>query len=195
MTDCKHAAAVLLVAQHLVAAAQLVERPEWEKRLERAGRGYADSGGRHRPARAASSGSSGFRPSAATSAARTCGSGRPDWARPAHWVRSGIGWDDLDFVTRSYVSEHRELLLQFRAAAGASARYALPRSAWLSLRTVSSGFWGLLDQAAALGLTVITAKPLVGPIRSDKAATVGLDLRAARGRRAGGQTAGRARRR
>ena len=84
-------------------------------------------------------------------------------------------------MNRSYVSEHRELLLQFRAAAGASARYALPRSAWLSLRTVSSGFWSLLDQAAALGLTVLTAKPLLGPIRFAKSATVGLDLRAVRG--------------
>ena len=65
-----------------------------------------------------------------------------------NWVRSGIGWDDLDFVARSYVPEHRELLLQLRAAAGSSARYTLPRSAWLSLSTVGSGFWGLLDQAA-----------------------------------------------
>jgi superfamily II DNA or RNA helicase len=49
------------------------------------------------------------------------------------------------------------------------------------LRTVSSGFWSLLDQAAALGLTVITAKPLFGPIRLAKSATVGLDLRATPG--------------
>ncbi len=180
VSDCKHAAAVLLVAQHLVTAAQLVERPEWEKRVERlvsgtptpavdiaplalefgveripAFRGYVGRQDlRIRPARLGKTGA---------------------------WVRSGIGWDDLDFVNRSYVSEHRELLLQFRAAAGASARYALPRSAWLSLRTVSSGFWSLLDQAAALGLTVLTAKPLLGPIRFAKSATVGLDLRAVRG--------------
>ena len=117
VTDCKHAAAVLLVAQHLVAAAQLVERPEWEKRLERlvagtptpaidiaplalefgveripAFRGYVGRQDlRIRPARLGKAGA---------------------------WVRSGIGWDDLDFVTRSYVAEHRDLLLQFRAAAG-----------------------------------------------------------------------------
>ena len=84
-----------------------------------------------------------------------------------HWVRSGIGWDDLDFVARSYVPEHRELLLQFRAAAGSSARYTLPRSAWLSLSTVGSGFWGLLDQAGPAGLALITAAPLRGPLRTE----------------------------
>ena len=150
-TDCKHAAAVLIVARHLAAAARLVERPEWEKTLDKllagsptvlpadiaplalefgveripAFRGYAGRQDlRIRPARRGRSGT---------------------------WVRSGISWDDLDFVARSYVPEHRELLLQFRAAAGASARYSLPRSAWLSLSTVSTGFWGLLDQAAQAG--------------------------------------------
>ncbi len=34
-TDCKHAAAVLIVARHLAAAARLVERPEWEKTLDK----------------------------------------------------------------------------------------------------------------------------------------------------------------
>ena len=66
-------------------------------------------------------------------------------ARPGksgNWVRSGISWDDLDFVARSYRAEHRELLLQFRAAAGASARYALPRNGWLPLSTVTSGVLG-----------------------------------------------------
>ena len=177
--DCKHAAAVLIVARHLAAATRLVERPEWEKTLDKllagsptvlpadvaplalefgveripAFRGYAGRQDlRIRPARLGRSGT---------------------------WVRSGISWDDLDFVARSYVSEHRELLLQFRAAAGASARYSLPRSAWLSLSTVSTGFWALLDQAARVGLTVITAKPLLGPIRTAEPAVVGLDARRA----------------
>ena len=165
--DCKHAAAVLIVARHLAAAAQLVERPEWEKTLDKliagtpaplvdiaplalefgveripAFRGYVGRQDlRIRPARLGKAG---------------------------NWVRSGIGWDDLDFVARSYVPEHRELLLQFRAAAGAGARYALPRSAWLSLGAVGSGFWGLLDQAATTGLTMITAKPLLGPIQAER---------------------------
>ena len=172
--DCKHAAAVLIVARHLVAGTA-VERPEWERILDKllaaeptvpaadvaplalefgveripAFRGYLGRQDlRIRPARRNRSGS---------------------------WVRSGISWDDLDFVARSYVPEQRELLLQFRAAAGASARYAMPRTAWLSLGTVSSAFWGLLDQAAATGLTILAVKPLLGPIRTEHRASVVLD--------------------
>ena len=177
VVDCKHAAAVLIVARHL-AATPAVERPAWEKTLDKlvagpppaeveiaplacefgveripAFRGYAGRQDlRIRPARLGKGGS---------------------------WVRSGIGWDDLDFVARSYVPEHRELLLQFRAAAGSSARYTLPRSAWLSLSTVGSGFWGLLDQAAAAGLALITASPLSGPVRATSRAQVHLDAQRA----------------
>ena len=173
--DCKHAAAVLIVARHLATAAQAVERPEWEKTLDKVLAGVPapevdiaplalEFGVERIPA---------FRGYV----------GRQDLRiRPArrgkggHWVRSGIGWDDLDFVARSYVAEHRELLLQFRAAAGASARYALPRSAWLSLGTVGSGFWGLLDQTGPTGLSLITAQPLRGPMRIRDPATVRLDI-------------------
>ena len=174
--DCKHAAAVLIIARHLVAG-PTAERPEWERTLDKllaggppvlpadvaplalefgveripAFRGYLGRQDlRIRPARRSRSGG---------------------------WVRSGISWDDLDFVARSYVAEQRELLLQFRAAAGASARYALPRSAWLSLGTVSSAFWGLLDQAATVGLTILAAKPLLGPLRTKLRASVILDVR------------------
>ena len=174
--DCKHAAAVLIVARHLVAG-PTAERPEWERTLDKllaggppvlpadvaplalefgveripAFRGYLGRQDlRIRPARRSRSGG---------------------------WVRSGISWDDLDFVARSYVAEQRELLLQFRAATGASARYALPRSAWLSLGTVSSAFWGLLDQAATVGLTILAAKPLLGPLRTKLRASVILDVR------------------
>lgn len=172
--DCKHAAAVLIVARHLVAG-KAVERPEWEKTFDKllaadpavpvadvaplalefgieripAFRGYLGRQDlRIRPARR---------------------------SRGGAWVRSGISWDDLDFVARSYVAEQRELLLQFRAAVGASARYSPPRTAWLSLGTVSSAFWGLLDQAAAVGLTVLAAKPLLGPLRTDHRVSVVLD--------------------
>jgi hypothetical protein len=179
-TDCKHAAAVLIVARHQIApTGQRLEKPEWEKTLggllaaadpqpvadaaplalefdvERipAYRGYPGRQElRIRPARQGKSGS---------------------------WVRSGISWDDLDFVARSYLPEHRELLLQFRAAVGANARYALPRNGWLSLTTVTSAFWGLLEQTATVGLSIITAKPLSGPIRPDQDATVSLDARRA----------------
>jgi superfamily II DNA or RNA helicase len=172
--DCKHAAAVLIVARHLVAG-NAVERPEWERALDKllaaepavpaadvaplalefgveripAFRGYLGRQDlRIRPARR---------------------------SRRGGWVRSGISWDDLDFVARSYVAEQRELLLQFRAAAGASARYSLPRNPWLSLGTVSSAFWGLLDQAAAVGLTILAAKPLLGPLRTQHRVSVVLD--------------------
>jgi superfamily II DNA or RNA helicase len=173
--DCKHAAAVLIVARHLATAAQAMERPEWERTLDKLMAGVAapavdiaplalEFGVERIPA---------FRGYV----------GRQDLRiRPArlgkggHWVRTGIGWDDLDFVARSYVPEHRELLLQFRAAAGASARYALPRSAWLSLGTVGSGFWGLLDQTASTGLSLITAQPLRGPLRIRDPATMRLDI-------------------
>ena len=175
-SDCKHAAAVLIVARHLLASTT-VQRPEWERTLDKllaatpavaaadvaplalefgveripAFRGYLGRQDlRIRPARRSRSGG---------------------------WVRSGISRDDLDFVARSYVPEQRELLLQFRAAAGASARFAMPRNAWLSLSAVSSAFWGLLDQAAGVGLTILAAKPLLGPLRTKQRASVVLDVR------------------
>ena len=177
--DCKHAAAVLIVARHSSEVRQRVQRPEWEVALDRllaapdpepvasaaplalefeveripAYRGYAGRQDlRIRPARQGRSGG---------------------------WVRSGISWEDLDFVARSYRPEHRELLLQFRAAAGAGARYALPRTPWLSLSTVTSAFWPLLDQAASAGLTLLAAKPLLGPLRAAETAAVTLDARRA----------------
>jgi superfamily II DNA or RNA helicase len=176
VSDCKHAAAVLIVARHLLGSTA-VQRPEWERTLEKllatapivapadvaplalefgveripAFRGYLGRQDlRIRPARRSRSGG---------------------------WVRSGISWDDLDFVARSYVPEQRELLLQFRAAAGASARFAMPRNAWLSLGAVSSAFWGLLDQAGSVGLTILAAKPLLGPLRTQQRASVVLDIR------------------
>jgi superfamily II DNA or RNA helicase len=176
VSDCKHAAAVLIVARHLVAGTT-AERPEWERTLDK----LLAAGPAVAPADVA--------PLALEFGVERIPAfrgylGRQDLRiRPARrsrsggWVRSGISWDDLDFVARSYVAEQRELLLQFRAAAGASARYALPRSAWLSLGTVSSAFWGLLDQAASVGLTILAAKPLLGPLRTEQHASVVLDVR------------------
>ena len=172
--DCKHAAAVLIVARHLVAGSAL-ERPEWERTLDKLLAAEP-------PVRAADVAPLALEFGVERIPAFRGYLGRQDLRiRPARrsrsggWVRSGISWDDLDFVARSYVAEQRELLLQFRAAAGASARYALPRSAWLSLGTVSSAFWGLLDQAAAVGLTILAAKPLLGPLRTEHRASVVLD--------------------
>jgi len=173
VVDCKHAAAVLIVARHL-AMAPAVERPAWEKTLDKLVAGpvpveveiaplACEFGVEQVPA---------FRGYAGRQDLRI----RPvRMGKGGNWVRSGISWDDLDFVARSYVAEHRELLLQLRAAAGSSARYTLPRSAWLSLSTVGTGFWGLLDQAATAGLALITAAPLSGPLRTESRARVQLD--------------------
>ncbi len=177
VTDCKHAAAVLIVARHLASAAQLTERPDWEKTLDKLLSGSPSDPGAEVASLALEFGIERIPPFRGYVGRQDLRIRPARRGRSGSWVRSGISWDDLDFVARSYVAEHRELLLQFRAAAGASARYSLPRSAWLSLSTVSTGFWGLLDQAPAAGLAVITAKPLWGPIRSEDPALVGLDAR------------------
>ena len=154
--DCKHAAAVLIVARHLVAGAT-VERPEWERTLDKL---LADS-----PAVPAAD----VAPLALEFGVERIPAfrgylGRQDLRiRPARrsksggWVRSGISWDDLDFVARSYVAEQRELLLQFRAAAGPSARYALPGGVAFTWHRQQC-LLGLLDQAATVGLTILAAK-------------------------------------
>jgi hypothetical protein len=102
VTDCKHAAAVLLVARHLTTANQPVERPAWEQTLEKLIAGT--------PAPAAE-----IAPLALEFGVERIPPyrgyvGRQDLRiRPARqgrsggWVRSGISWDDLDFVARSYV--------------------------------------------------------------------------------------------
>ena len=167
--DCKHAAAVLVVARHQQPP-RAVERPEWEMALDRWSPA-PPAGWRSRPL-ACELGVERI-PAYRGYAGRQDLRMRPArLGRGGDWVRSGISWEDLDFVARSYVPEHRELLLQFRAAAGAGARYALPRTPWLSLSTVSSAFWGLLDQAAAAGLALITAAPLSGPLRTESRAPV-----------------------
>ena len=173
VVDCKHAAAVLVVARHQIAQ-PAVERPAWERTLDKLVAGS--------PPAAVESAPLAVEFGVETVPAFRGYAGRRDLRiRPARlgkggqWVRSGIGWDDLDFVARSYVPAHRELLLQLRAAAGSSARYTLPRSAWLSLSTVGSGFWGLLEQSATVGLALITAPPLGGPLRTESPASVRLD--------------------
>ncbi len=178
--DCKHAAAVLVVARHQVsAAAHRLDRPEWEKALDKL------------LAAPDTAQATDWAPLAMEFGVETIPAyrdypGRQELrirpVRPGKgggWVRSGISWEDLDFVARSYRPEHRELLLQFRASAGASARYALPRNGWLSLTTVTAAFWGLLEQAAEVELALVAAKPMLGPIRSIQTASVNLDARRA----------------
>ncbi|MCW2812465.1 MAG: Superfamily or helicase, family, partial [Friedmanniella sp.] len=176
--DCKHAAAVLVVARHQ-AALPAPERPEWERTLDALVASPVPPSGETAAPLALEFGVEkipAFRGYPGRQDLRI----RP--ARPGRhgsWVRSGISWEDLDFVARSYRPEHRELLLQFRAAAGAGARYALPRNPWLSLGTVTAAFWALLDQAAAVGLTLLAEKPLLGPVRAAGPARVALDVRRA----------------
>ncbi|MBB3326041.1 DEAD/DEAH box helicase [Microlunatus antarcticus] len=158
--DCKHAAAVLVVARHQQGPGPRVERAEWERVL---GPLVAAAP----PVASVEVAPLGLELGVERIPAHRGYAGRLDLrARPVRrgrgggWVRSGISWEDLDFVARSYVPAHRELLLQFRAAAGAGARNALPRNPWLSLQTVSSAFWSLLDQVGAAGLEVVVEDPL-----------------------------------
>ncbi len=174
--DCKHAAAVLVVARHQQGPGPRVERPEWERVLGPLVTAPP-------PTPAVEVAPLGLELGVERIPAHRGYAGRLDLrARPVRrgrgggWVRSGISWEDLDFVARSYVPAHRELLLQLRAAAGSSARQALPRNAWLSLQAVSSAFWSLLEQAGAAGLEVVVEDPLRGlDVREE--ADVTLDLR------------------
>ncbi len=153
--DCKHAAAVLIVARSLADITRQLERPAWEKALSRlvnapdpipvtaevplglefevqeipAYRGYP--GRRELRIRPVKRGKSG------------------------KWVRSGISWDDLDYFTRAHPAEHRDLLLQVRAATGPGARFVYPKSPWISLSTVTSGLWSLLAAAGQVGLDLV----------------------------------------
>ncbi|SEQ09473.1 Superfamily II DNA or RNA helicase, SNF2 family [Microlunatus flavus] len=160
--DCKHAAAVLVVARHEQGPGPRVERPEWERLL-------GPLVTTPPPTTAVEVAPLGLELGVERIPAHRGYAGRLDLrARPVRrgrgggWVRSGISWEDLDFVARSYVPAHRELLLQLRAAAGSSARQPLPRNAWLSLQAVSSAFWSLLDQAGGAGLDVVVEDPLRG---------------------------------
>ena len=160
--DCKHAAAVLIVARHLAAAAQAVERPEWEKALDKlmAGAPLRRSTSRRWPW---SSGSSASRRSAATSAGRTCGSARPASARAVTGCGAGSAGTIWTSSPGRTCPSTGSCCCSSGRPPGPSARYALPRSAWLSLGAVGSGFWGLLDQTGPTGLSLITAQPLRGP--------------------------------
>ncbi|MFP5281886.1 MAG: DEAD/DEAH box helicase, partial [Actinomycetes bacterium] len=71
------------------------------------------------------------------------------------WVQTGVTWEDLEFLSRTYAPSARELLLQFRAAAGPAARYGYPRSPWIPLATASPRLWSLLGQAHDCGLALV----------------------------------------
>jgi superfamily II DNA or RNA helicase len=178
--DCKHAAAVLIVARTMAGVSAQLAQPVWERTLRKVAvapdpppvatdvlglefdveqmptyRGQpARIDLRIRPLRAGKSGK---------------------------WIRTGIGWEDLDYASRSYLPTHVDLLLQFRASAGASARYMFPRTPWLSVSSVTSVWWSLLEQAAESGLTLLVAGSANGPQLCQTKASVVLDVRRSEG--------------
>ncbi|MDN5803412.1 MAG: DEAD/DEAH box helicase [Microlunatus sp.] len=175
--DCKHAAAVLIVARAQLAVQSRTARPEWEDLVGRLVReSEADE---FRPVELGLQFSvqippvyAGKRqaPQLSIRAVRRGAKGR--------WVSSGrLSWSDLDYVSTDLPVELQDLLLQFRGAAGAVARYGNPRSAWLGLDQVSTAFWSLLENASRVGLTLMTEKA-GPPVVIGERVAVRLDLRA-----------------
>ena len=174
--DCKHAAAVLIVARHLVAG-PTVERPEWERTLDKLLAAAPPVSPRMSPPWRWSSVLNGFRRFGATSGGRICVSARHDAAAAAAGcVRGSPGMISISSPAHTWPNSASCCCSSAPQLARARDT-ALPRSAWLSLGTVSSAFWGLLDQAATVGLTILAAKPLLGPIRTKQRASVILDVR------------------
>ena len=172
--DCKHAAALLVVARSRLGGAGEPTRPEWEETLGRIIEAHAPgSVGRTQlglelevedlPA---------YRGHRSRSQLRM----RPvRLGRAGRWVRSGISWDDLDYAADDRPPEQRDLLLQLRAAAGAAARFSLPKSPWLSLGAVAAGFWSLLARAAEVGVPLLDTRGGPATVATEPASVV-LDL-------------------
>lgn len=155
--DCKHAAAVMFTARAQVADEARSARPAWELTVGRLVR--------EAPARPASVVEVGLE--LAVEVGRSYGGFSPParlLMRPVRrgnrgrWVYSGVSWSDLDYPSDELSSDAQDLLVQLRGAAGSAARYASPRSAWLALDDVSTGFWSLLEAAERVGLELVTEK-------------------------------------
>jgi superfamily II DNA or RNA helicase len=174
--DCKHAAAVLVVARTMAQVSQRLEQPAWERALTKIAAAPD-------PLPAATA------PLALQFEVERLPSYRGNLGRldlrirpvrlgkTGKWVRTGIGWDDLDYATRTYLPAHWDLLLQLRAAAGAGARYVYPKTPWLSLANVTSAWWPLLDQAGEVGLELIAPGIDRRPELAEPTASVALDVR------------------
>ena len=175
--DCKHTAALLIVARSRVQEVAGAPRPAWELALERLV---------HAPAPAAE-------PDAVQLGLEFSVERMPAYrghlgkislrmrpVRRGHrgsWVRSGISWEELDYPSRSHPAHQRDLLLQIRTAAGAAARFSLPRSPWLSLAEVAAGFWSLLADAERMGLPLLIEGAGHPPVITQLPATMVLDAR------------------
>ncbi|HET9872667.1 MAG TPA: DEAD/DEAH box helicase [Propionibacteriaceae bacterium] len=157
--DCKHAAAVLVVARTIDQIQQQLDRAPWERILGRVVAAPdpvspADRvplalelevqtypGGRGMPGRK-------------ELRARPLQRGRS-----GKWVRSGVSWDELELSSGLHRPEQREWLLQLRSAAGPAARYTYPRTPWMNLNVVGGSLWPLLDAAARINLVLVCPGP------------------------------------
>ncbi len=175
--DCKHAAALLVVARGLLAQTAVPDRSPWEVALGR----LIDA-----PAPAVSARPAELGLELAVETVPTYGVHRSRTQlrmRPVRrsgtgkWLRSGVSWDELDFASRDYRPEHRDLLLQLRSAAGAAARFSLPRTPWLGLGEVSAGWWSLLGEAARAGLELVVDGRTVADLVATRPARLVLDTR------------------
>ena len=155
--DCKHAAAVLIVARASLGTAAQATRPEWEQLVTRMVR--------ETPVPSPAVAEVGLE--LAVDAGRVYGeftSAPRLLMRPVRrgnrdrWVYSGVSWSDLDYPSDAWSDDVRELLLQLRAAAGSAARFSSPRSAWLALDDASTMIWWLLATAGRAGLTLVGEK-------------------------------------
>ena len=173
--DCKHAAAVMFTARAQLAADARSARPAWEGLVTRLVREVPPV-----PVEPVEVGLE-----LAVDVGRAYGGFQPPARlvmRPVRrgqrnrWVYSGVSWSDLDYPSDELSPDVQDLLRQFRAAAGSAARYASPRSAWLTLGEVSTSFWGLIDQAGRVGLTLVTEKS-GPPVLLDERVGVRLELR------------------
>ena len=99
------------------------------------------------------------------------------WGSRGSWLRTGISWDELDYPSRRHPGGQRDLLLQLRTAAGASARFGLPRSPWLPLAEVAAGFWTLLSEAERVGLALLTEGTGQPPLLTRNAPSMVFDAR------------------
>ncbi|MDX6325784.1 MAG: hypothetical protein QOK15_2138, partial [Nocardioidaceae bacterium] len=185
-TGCKHAAALMLVARARFAGTYELPRPmpTWERHLANLldGLGGAAASPATTPVAlqfelTLPGGGHARRTAPQTIPARLAI--RPVvWGRSGTWVRSGISWDELRYVSaaRGFNSDHLEILTEFDRLSVAG--YGYRREPAIDLRTVSRGLWGLLDQAKEVGLPLVqagrSARPVV--VHPD-AAQLRLDLR------------------
>jgi superfamily II DNA or RNA helicase len=176
--DCKHAAALLVVARSVAEISRALDRPGWEKTLSRLLSATEAAGTTPMMPLALEfevERIPGYRGASGKTDLRI----RPvQRGKSGKWIRTGISWDELDHPAPSHRPEQRDLLLQIRSAAGAPARYSYPKSPWLSLHIVTGGIWPLLRAAAQVELALVgPGSAGRGPDILPGRATVALDVR------------------